>query len=173
MPINPQSFYQWAYADHLANANRGILAEYLVGTALGCDMTRPRREWDRHDLITPRGVTVEVKASGYVQSWPQKAPSRIVFNVGRTIGWDAQTNTCDAHPSRSSDVYVFCIHAERDRALADPLDTAQWQFIVIPTPTLDRELDTQATITLSELLRRCQCTPVGYHDLPTSFDRTI
>ncbi|WP_432794029.1 hypothetical protein [Rhodococcus ruber] len=37
-----RDFWAWAYSDLLGNAMRGVLAEYLVGTALGCVHGRTR-----------------------------------------------------------------------------------------------------------------------------------
>lgn len=39
-------FWSWAYSDLLSNATRGVLAEYIVGLALGCVQSGTRREWD-------------------------------------------------------------------------------------------------------------------------------
>lgn len=40
--LNEEGFYAWAYGDLLANTTRGVLAEYIVATALGlpCDTKR-------------------------------------------------------------------------------------------------------------------------------------
>ena len=62
-------FWVWAYSDILSNRNRAVFAEFLVGTALGV-VGSPRIEWDASDL-TYHGNHIEVKASAYVQSWPQ------------------------------------------------------------------------------------------------------
>ncbi|HLP27552.1 MAG TPA: hypothetical protein VK147_02850 [Candidatus Didemnitutus sp.] len=83
---------QWAYSDHLSNANRGVLAEYIVGLAVGAT-EKPRVEWDKYDLVTPGGVSIEVKSSAYPQSWNNPKPSTIVFDIAPRTWWDAATNT--------------------------------------------------------------------------------
>lgn len=90
--ISAPSFWQWAYSDHLSNANRGVLAEYIVGMAVGAT-EKPRVEWDKYDLVTPGGVSIEVKSSAYLQSWNNPKPSTIVFDIAPRTWWDAATNT--------------------------------------------------------------------------------
>lgn len=47
----------------LDNALRGVLAEYLVGLALGGPERDARVEWDAYDLTGPDGVKIEVKSA--------------------------------------------------------------------------------------------------------------
>jgi len=42
--LNKQEFQAWAYDDLLTNTTRGVLAEYIVATALGIRDTK-RVEW--------------------------------------------------------------------------------------------------------------------------------
>jgi hypothetical protein len=169
--IDPEAFWLWAYSDFLSNANRGLLADYLVGCALGCDMCGSRREWDRHDLETRGGVTIEVKASGYVQSWAQQRPSSISFDIGRSRAWSYETNTTEHEPSRSVDIYLFCVRNETDRARADALDPSQWHFAVVTRRELDRVFGEQKRMTLAPLLRRLEIETVTYDELSGAFER--
>ena len=50
--------------DGMDNAERGALAEYLVACALGGG-EGVRVNWDKYDLLSPEGIAVEVKSSGY------------------------------------------------------------------------------------------------------------
>jgi hypothetical protein len=131
-------FWRWAYSDLRSNANRGRFAEYLVGRALGgAADDRPRVEWAAADLEY-REFWIEVKASGYWQSWPQRGPSAIQFGIAKTKLWDEATGLWgSAAPARWADLYVFCHHAERRRASADPLVVGQWDFYVVPTERID------------------------------------
>ena len=97
------------------NTARGILAEFLVAAALGRHKT-PRVEWERYDLRTPSGVTIEVKSAGAIQSWKQKARTP---NSEQARRW--------------ADLYVFCVLEG-----TDPLDVDKWQFWVLPRSVLDR-----------------------------------
>jgi hypothetical protein len=148
--LDKQEFLAWAYNDLLANTTRGVLAEYIVAKAVGALDTK-RVEWDRYDLRVD-GIGVEVKSAAYVQAWEQTAPSVISFDIGPTMGWDADTNTYAASAGRSADVYVFCLLTGTDREHVDPLDVAQWMFYVLPTSVLNRKALAQGSIRLGPLI---------------------
>lgn len=150
--LTREKYWQWAHSDLLSNAERGVVAEYLVGSATG-SLGEQRTEWDAWDLTTPEGIRIEVKSSGYVQSWKQEKPSTIRFSVREARGWIAATNTYNKDLERNADVYVFCIHKEKDRTIADPLQTDQWDFIVLSAEVLNRQLGQQKSVGLSTLLR--------------------
>src|SRR4051812_27280372 len=81
--ITLREFWQWSSSDLVDNTLRGILAEYIVASAL--DLThKPRVGWDAYDLETPAGVKIEVKSAAYLQSWFQKTYSNICFNIRPT-----------------------------------------------------------------------------------------
>lgn len=61
-------FWSWACSDLANNTMRGLLAEYLVATALGA-AAGTRTEWDTVDIRTSDGWRVEVKSTAYLQSW--------------------------------------------------------------------------------------------------------
>ncbi len=161
--IDKEAFWRWAHSDLLSNAERGLLAEYIVSIATNSPSTS-RREWDAYDVVTGDGIKVEVKASGYVQTWNQSKPSIIRFNISERIAWHAETNTYDDAPSRSADLYVFCVHHEEDRHCADPLNTAQWTFYVIATKALTAALGKQKTVGLAKL-RNIGATKASYGEL--------
>lgn len=147
-------FWRWACSGTLGNAQRGVLAEYLVGLAVDGVREGIRVEWDAFDLVTPEGVTVEVKSAAYLQSWRQERESRIQFGIAETLGWTAATNTWAEALSRQADVYVFCLFTSRDRAEANPLDTRQWRFWVASTAHLNEVVGRQKTLSLNALLSR-------------------
>lgn len=148
--ISSNNFWEWAYSDFMSNSLRGVLAEFIVASALGCTSTK-RTEWDAYDLLAEGGLKIEVKTSAYLQSWSQSKLSDIRFDIGRKKAWDAKTNSSSEVALRSSDVYVFCVFASIDRYTANPLDLEQWFFIVCPTQVLDEKLPDQKTIGLSAL----------------------
>lgn len=153
-------FWRWAMSDILSNGNRSVFAEFLVGTALGC-LQGPRVEWDAVDLRYG-GHKIEVKASGYCQSWHQIQPSAIKFSIGKARVWNPSTGKYGTVPTRPADVYVFCLHGEKDKSKAtvNVLDPDMWEFYVVPTQTLDREFGDQKTISLKSVQRvgvRCAC----------------
>ena len=166
-------FWRWAYSQTLDNALRGVLAEYLVGLALGGPDRDARVEWDPYDLTTPDGVKVEVKSTAYLQSWAQKRKSTLVFNIPETNAWDPATGFWASSRARQSDVYVFCVFTAVDPDTADPLDMAQWDFYVAPTPRVNETLGGQKTVTLSSLKARVVPEQVRYTGLADAVRRAV
>jgi hypothetical protein len=64
-----------------------------------------------------------------------------MFGIEIRTPWDAVANKWAPHDPtcRHADVYVFCLHKEMDSRLADPLDTTQWQFWIVPSGKLTAE----------------------------------
>ena len=145
-------FWRWAYSDLVGNAERGALAEYIVACALGINHSE-RVSWDKYDLLTPDGVAVEVKTSGYLQTWEQKNLSKPVFGIQPTFGWDSKSNTYETEQKRQSDIYVFCVHKHTEQETLNPLEISQWDFYLMPTATLDIKFGAQKTATLSALIK--------------------
>lgn len=163
-------FWAWAYSDILANTIRPLIAEYLVGEALGC-LDAPRREWDQADF-TYRGKLLEVKSAGYVQTWVQERPSTISFAIRTpTKPWDAATNTFGVGGVRPAALYVFALHSVQDRESANPLDTSQWEFYAISTQDLGRVFGSQKSMRLMRL--RTAVAPVPYRCLKTAVDGVV
>ena len=150
LPQTLLDYWRWSGSDLVSNAQRGILAEFLVGSAL--QMTdRVRLEWDAYDIRTPSGLKVEVKNSAYIQSWSQTDYSTITFDIAPKKSWDAKEDKSDSVSKRSADVYVFCLLAHRDQNSIDPLNVSQWEFYVLATSVLDERCGEQKTIRLAPL----------------------
>jgi hypothetical protein len=145
-------FWRWGQSDILSNSLRGVLAEYIVASALGID-AGVRTEWDAYDLITESGLKIEVKSSAYIQSWHQKCDSIISFDIRKTKGWDSQTNEYSSEFKRQADIYVFCLLKHRDRETIDPLNLEQWEFYILETKILNEKKADQQTICLNPLLK--------------------
>jgi len=143
-------FWRWSASDLLSNATRGVLAEYIVATALGV-ADGVRAEWDAYDLVTAEGTKVEVKSSAYIQGWAQNKLYSPSFRIAPTAAWSAVTGKREAAALRQADVYVFCVLAEKDPNCVDPLDLSQWDFYVLPTRVLDATCPVQQSIALSRL----------------------
>ncbi|MBQ8973089.1 MAG: hypothetical protein IJ074_08435 [Clostridia bacterium] len=146
------SYWGWAHSNLMDNTERGAYAEYLVRLAVGTNAP-VRNQWDAFDIETPEGIRIEVKTSGYIQSWAQERPSAIRFSIRPARGWNGATGTYAATALRQSDVYVFCLLANADQSTVDPLDLSQWNFYVLPTKDLNLKLGSQKTISLSGILR--------------------
>ncbi len=132
----------------MGNTYRGILAEFIVASAL--DLTdKLREEWDEYDLCTKKGLKIEVKSSAYLQSWEQEKLSTISFNIPPTGISQSQSS----ERNRKADVYIFCVLANKDPETINPLDLSQWDFYILKTKTLNKKIGAQRTITLSSLKR--------------------
>ena len=149
-------FWRWAYSDLIGNAERGVLAEYIVACALEITNTT-RISWDKYDLLTADGISVEVKTSAYIQTWEQKSLSKLSFGIQTTYGWDSNTNELGKDKKRQADIYVFCVHKHTDQDTINPLDISQWEFYLLPTSTLNAKFGNQKTVSLSALKKkRCR-----------------
>lgn len=145
-------FWCWAYSDLIGNAERGALAEFIVACALEINHTE-RISWDKYDLITKEGITVEVKTSGYLQTWEQQSLSKLIFGIQPTYGWNSKSNEYEKEQKRQSDIYVFCVHKHIDQATINPLLIAQWDFYLMPTKILNEKFGEQKTVSLSSLIK--------------------
>lgn len=145
-------FWSWAYSNVRDNTVRAIFAEWLVGALLGVESTG-RVEWDAYDLML-EGCKIEVKSAAYVQSWAQRAPSVIRFDIAQKKAWDAESNTMAAVACRSADIYVFALHDDEDFENANPLDVESWRFWVMSCEEIEVVFGTQKTIGLSAVERR-------------------
>jgi hypothetical protein len=133
--VSVTEFWRWAFSDLRENTTRGILAEFLVAHAVGA-AGRLRKSWENYDLLTPTGVRVEVKSSGYLQSWPQARLSRIGFGKLAGLTWDENAGEWGVRRDVRADVFVFAIQTCTDPASYDGLDVAQWQFYVVPAAAI-------------------------------------
>lgn len=145
-------FWQWAYSDLVGNAERGAFAEYIVASALGVQNS-VRVSWDRYDLLSKEGIAIEVKTSGYIQTWQQNELSKLQFGISPTFGWNSATNEYDSVKARQSDIYVFCVHKHTDQETINPLDTSQWDFYLLPTKVLNEKFGQQKSASLSSLVK--------------------
>lgn len=173
-------FWAWALSRLLADGPRGDLAEFIVNTALGSDMTIPKKGWGECDIIY-REQRVEVKCSSILQEWIRPTPSKPVWGCAKTLACDVELQGGEYvyvgrkegdYPQRRSEVYVFCLFSEVDRQRADPADFAQWQFYIVPTETLDEKLGDQRSISMQGL-ERIGAVRCGYSELRETVDRVL
>jgi hypothetical protein len=83
-------FWEWFASDLLSNAPRGVLAEFIIASALGL-VDNVRSEWNPYDLKTQKRQRIEVKSAAYLQSWFQKELSKIVFSIRPYRKWNSNT----------------------------------------------------------------------------------
>ena len=139
-------YWAWAHSMLVDNSERGIFAEFLVHTAMKSTETI-RRNWTSYDILSPEGIKIEVKASGYIQSWGQEKLSPINFLIRPTQVLNAEDNK----KVRQADVYVFCVHTHTEQESINILDTSQWKFYVLSTATLNEKVGNQEKISLKKL----------------------
>lgn len=146
------NFWQWAYSDLVGNTERGILAEYLVALACNID-DNARISWDAYDLKLDNGIRIEVKSSGYLQTWRQESYTKPVFSIRKTIAWDHKENAYEKEKKRQADVYVFALLAHKNQNTLNPLDTRQWEFYIIHSQVLDKVVGDARQISLKKLVK--------------------
>lgn len=144
-------FWRWAFSDLRENIVRGVFAEFLVAKAVG-DPNPLRHAWDNYDVTAADGTRIEVKSSAYLQSWRQKALSRITFAGLTGRAYSYETNELEAEPSLRADVYVFALHGCREPHLYDPLDLSVWKFYVVSVETL-RDAGSPKSVSMAFLER--------------------
>ena len=145
-------FWRWAYSDLVGNAERGALAEFIVACALGIQDSE-RISWDKYDLLSKEGIKIEVKTSGYLQTWNQERLSKLIFGIRPTYGWNSKVNLYDKARKRQSDIYVFCVHKHTEQETVNPLLISQWDFYLMPTKWIDEKFGEQKTAALSSLVK--------------------
>jgi hypothetical protein len=91
-----------------------MLAEFLVAKAVG-DQRPLRIGWDNFDVVAPDGTTIEVKCSAFLQSWPQKRHSELVFGRLTAREFDYARNEYSVDARVRADVFVFAVQTQRDR----------------------------------------------------------
>lgn len=156
-------FWRWSVSDILSNATRGRFAEFIVATAININRTELRDEWSAYDLITPEGIKLEIKSAAYIQSWFQRALSKISFSTKSALYWDSMTNKQSDTKKRHADVYVFCLLHHDNKQTIDPLNLNQWEFYILATKELNEYKRSQHSITLKSLQQLTH--PVSYNKL--------
>jgi hypothetical protein len=168
LPATVLEFWQWAFSDLRDNTLRGVLAEFLVATAVG-DNRGPRIGWDNFDVQTPSGVTVEVKCSAFLQSWPQRGPSRLSFGRLRARWWDPDTGTEVVDDPIRAQVFVFAIQTQQDHELYDMLDVDHWEFWTASGAAVRAHAGKSVGI---GWVRQRASGPYAYHQLAAAIEDT-
>ncbi len=152
LDLQLSAFWQWSASDLVSNATRGVLAEFLVASALGL-ADGVRNQWDAFDLLLADGTRLEVKLAAYLQSWAHAKLSNIVFTIRPTLAWSSETNQLSSELRRQADVYIFCLLDHREKTTLDPMRLEQWKFYLLRSAVLDERHPSQKTISLASLLK--------------------
>lgn len=176
-----KDFWAWSMSRLIADGPRGDLAEFIVNTALGTDISEPKRGWGECDILYPykdSKIRIEIKCSTLLQAWERPTPPKPVFSISKTLNCDIvdigsgyrYIGRDGSPPIRRSDIYVFCLFAEEDRARANPLILDQWRFYIVPTRTIDEQLGDQRKISLQGL-DRIGAAGCSYDEIKPIIDR--
>ena len=156
--LNVLDFWKYMYSDLNADP-RDDIAEFLVSNALGLKTSMNRQDWTLYD-IEYRGLRIEVKCTGYYQTWREdgKVSSQRTFSIRKAI--DRKTNVYERH----NDIYVFCLLNGKTREEANPLILDNWDFFVVPTSVINHECGENKTISLSKI-KKLGYKSVSYEEL--------
>lgn len=147
-------FWAWHSSNLLDNTLRGSYCEFVVSAALGIGHDGVNEDWTPYDILLHHNgseIRIEVKSAAYLQAWEQSKLSTIQFNIRPARVWSSDCGYSNT-VQRNSDVYVFCLYTETDKAKADPLVLDGWDFYILPTKRINTLCGPQKTISLPSLL---------------------
>lgn len=158
-------FWQWAYGNVLANDVRPVLAEYIITKCLGQEQ-QPRIAWNYVDVIY-REVKIEIKTSSYLQAWKQSkklTDSTVNFNINKSKkAWNEKENITYTVEKRYADVYIFCMYTEKkDKHVEKVLALQHWDFYILTTAQINKQLGNQQTVTLSKIKKLTKGIKIGF-----------
>ncbi len=162
-------FWRWAFSEINDNTTRAVLGEYIVAMALGekC-ATAVRSAWPMFDLETTSGCRIEVKTTARRQSWRQKKPSVLQFDIAKKKDWEIKAT----EERRHADLYVFCVFDNEDEQIS-PLDLSRWTFYVVATKEINERFDNQKSVRLSKLVGKAAHIKADFDSLSSAINRTM
>jgi hypothetical protein len=101
-----RDFWSWGFSDLRSNVVRGVFAEFIVARAVGAGQA-VRAAWDDYDVEAPDGTRIEVKSSGYLQSWAQLRHSTLSFGKLTGRSYDYESAAFSAEREVRADVFRF------------------------------------------------------------------
>lgn len=114
------------------NIFRGLVAEIIVGAALGAEWQFYSGDWRGWDFEHTTGCRLEVKQSAARQTWTGTRKATVpIFDIRARTGYFEGADWA-ADPRRYAHIYVFAHHPMTD-ASADHRDPSQWRFHVVAT----------------------------------------
>ena len=142
----------------ISNIYRGLIAEIIVGEALGTDWFICSGDWRGWDYEHRDGCRLEVKQSAARQTWTgARAPSKPIFDIrARTGYFEGAEWVVDSR--RLADIYVFAYHPIFDDK-ADHCNPHQWRFHV----TMSNRLPAGKSIGLAKVASMSE--QVGWENL--------
>lgn len=140
----------------IENSYRGLIAEIIVGEALGAEWRLCSCDWKGWDFEHMAGTRLEVKQSAARQTWTGlRNATKPIFDVrARTGYFDGADWVSDAR--RFAEIYVFAHHPLMDET-ADHRDPLQWRFYVVPA----NRLPSSKTLSLAKIALLAEMVPWG------------
>jgi hypothetical protein len=138
-----------AFGDRLvSNIYRGLVAEIIVGAALGSEWRLCSGDWRGWDFEHASGWRLEVKQSAARQTWTRSRPTtKPIFDIRARAGYFEGADWVP-DPRRFAEIYVFAHHPIMDET-ADHRDPSQWRFHVVAAD----QLPVGKTISLVKVVR--------------------
>ena len=119
----------------ISNIYRGLVAEIIVGAALGSEWQLCSGDWRGWDFEHLTGLLLEVKQSAARQTWTGTRKATVpIFDIRARTGYFEGSDWV-ADPRRFAHIYVFAHHPIMD-ASADHCEPSQWRFHVVATDRL-------------------------------------
>lgn len=116
----------------IENSYRGLIAEIIVGEALGPQWRLCSGDWGGWDLEHMTGCRLEVKQSAALQTWTApKKPAPPTFDIREQTGY-YEGAAWIPQIGRQAHIYVFAYHPIQDES-ADHRDPRQWCFYILPS----------------------------------------
>jgi hypothetical protein len=134
---------QVAFSKRLIQNNfRAVIAEVIVGHALGADWKHCSADWYGWDFVHADGARLEVKQSARRQTWAAPIKKYVPrFDVRARTGYWEDGVKWIPKAGRHADIYVFAYHPIDDDS-ADHGDPLQWDFYVVAVAKLPAEAQT-------------------------------
>lgn len=142
-------YYEWAYG-RLAETDSdiGVLGEYLVGRELNCLPKGGRKAQALYDLVTPDGVSIEVKTTSRWKKYPDGRKVRV---------WEvADQLTAFAGKRPLAQIWTFLVAdfpPDVDKQSSFNAFDSRWWTVYVTTGERLRTLNPKRTITLNMLTR--------------------
>lgn len=119
----------------VSNIYRGLVAEIIVGAALGSECQLCSGDWRGWDFEHPSGLRRKVKQSAARQTWTgTRNATTPIFDIRARTGYFEGADWV-ADPRRFAHIYIFAYHPIMEES-ADYRDPRQWRFHVVATNRL-------------------------------------
>ena len=174
--VSVLDFWQYGFSNLNSNILRGVLAEFIVESALK-DSTEidVRNPWGDYDVLAPNGKRVEVKSCSYIQDWEQSKHSRIVWAglKAKNLFWSSAVGMPSVEPADyKADEYVLTLLKHQDSETLNILDLDQWCFWVLSREQIKELSKNGGSISLVALQKK-GILPVEFGKVREEVERII